>query len=71
VNEVQRNEFGTPPPMRATAAQLRGKFRVNGTVQNVFKELLEDLAVQLTIEELRQCYGSSHNLQEVSMATLL
>jgi hypothetical protein len=52
VNEVQRlwrNEFGTRPPSCVTVARLRGKLGADGTVQNVGKELSEDLAVQLTM----------------------
>ena len=40
VVEVQqrwRVEFGTPPPTRVTVTRIRGKFEVDGMVQDVFK----------------------------------
>jgi hypothetical protein len=63
-----RNEYGTPPPTCVTAVQLHDKFRADITVQTTDKEHSKELTVQLTMEVLRQCYRSSHNLQEVSMA---
>jgi hypothetical protein len=73
VNEAQRrwmNEFGTLPPTCVTVARLRDKFGADGTVPNVDKKRSEDLEVQLTVKVLRQCYRSSHSLQEVCMAML-
>jgi hypothetical protein len=66
-----KNEFGTsPPPTCSRVARLRDNFEADGTVQNVNKGHSEDLAVQLTIELLRQSYRPSHNLQEVCTAML-
>jgi hypothetical protein len=48
-----------PTPTCVTVAQLHDMFRADGTVQNVDMERSEDLAVQLTMEVLRQCYRSS------------
>jgi hypothetical protein len=62
VNEAQghwRNQFDMPPPTCITVALLCFKLRVDLTVKNMDKELSEDLAVQLTVEVLRQCYRSS------------
>jgi hypothetical protein len=55
VNKVQRrrNEFGTPPTTYVTITQLRYKFEVDATVQNLDKEFCENLTVQLTMEVLR------------------
>jgi hypothetical protein len=73
VNEIQRwrNEFGTPPPTCVTVGWLHDNFGADGTVPNVDQEHSEDLTVQLTMEVLRQCDRSSHNLQEVCMGMLL
>jgi hypothetical protein len=67
VNEMQRhrNEFGTLPPTCVAVAWLYDRFGADGTIQNVDKECSEDLTVQLTMEVLRQCYKSSHSIQEV------
>jgi hypothetical protein len=73
VNEVQRrwrNEFGTPPPPCVIIARLRDKFETDVTVQNVNKGRSEDLAFQLTLEVLRQCYGPTENIREVCKAML-
>jgi hypothetical protein len=68
VNKVKRQRNESGPPTHVTAAQLHDKFRADGTVQNVDKKSSKDLEVQLTMEVLRQCYMSSHNIQEVCMA---
>jgi hypothetical protein len=71
VNDVQRwrNEFGTPPPMQHLHT-CRVSLGVMEECKTVESEHSEDLAVQLTMEVLRQCYRPSHNLQEVYMAML-
>jgi hypothetical protein len=62
VSEVQkwRSEFGTLPRC-VPVSWLNGKLGSDGTVQNVGKEHSEDLAFQLTVEVLRQCYRSTQS----------
>jgi hypothetical protein len=47
--------------------RLSDKFGADGTVHYVDTERSEGLAFQLTVEVLRQCYKTSHNLQEICM----
>lgn len=64
VNEVKRrcrNEFVTVLPTCVRVARLVGKSAADETAQRVDRERCEDLAVQLTVEVLRQCCMSSHS----------
>jgi hypothetical protein len=62
VQRHRRNEFQTPPPTWVTITRLRDKFETDGTARDVNKADLEDLAVQITVKVLRQCYRPSHKL---------